>query len=122
VHQLCRHFLQPDLLSLLASELAEVAILAQAQRVVRLLSVFTVVRQLCAPVAVVARLAESFRVEWLVCVRAGVDLLRFALLFLNRLLQALLDVLHVGILGGIDKLLYLSIRLGLEFIFFLLFV
>lgn len=122
MHQLCRHFLQPDLLSLLASELAEVAILAQAQRVVRLLSMFTVVRQLCAPVAVVTRLAESFRVEWFVCVRAGVDLLRLAFVFLNRLLQALLDILHIGLLGGIDKLLNLSIRLGLEFIFFLLFV
>jgi hypothetical protein len=55
-------------------------------------------------------------------VRAGVDLLRLAFVFLNRLLKALLDILHIGLLGGIDKLLYLSIRLGLEFIFFLLFV
>lgn len=57
-------------MSLLAGELAEVAILAKAERMVGFVRVFAVDSQLRPPVAVIARLAIALGVKRLVSVRA----------------------------------------------------
>lgn len=78
------HLLHFNFLPLLACELAEVAVLAESERVIRFVSVIALVCQLCAAVAVVARLAESFGVEWLVMMRARVHRLLLALWLLGH--------------------------------------
>ena len=67
----------------LACELAEVAVFAESEGVIRFVFVVAVVRQLCATVAVIARLAESFGVEWLVTMRARVHCFLLALMLLG---------------------------------------
>ena len=58
------------LFSLLARKLSEVAVLAEPKSMVWLVGMMTVVRKLCAPALVVARLAESFSVKGFVRVGA----------------------------------------------------
>jgi hypothetical protein len=75
-------FSHSDLLPLLSSKLAEVAVLAQAKGMVGLIPVLTVVGELGSTVAVVAWLTETFCIERFVDVRASVDLFGFSLFFL----------------------------------------
>lgn len=87
-------------MSLFAGKLAEVAVFAQTQSVVGFVVVLAVRCKLRASVTMIARLAESFRVEWFVCVRARVHFLWFALLFLDNLPTLVLMALGDA-LGGI---------------------
>jgi len=86
-------------MSLPAGELAEVAILAEAERMVGFVRVFAVGSQLGPPVAVIARLAEALGVKRLVSVWACKHFLKFSPLPLShRLRRDHFDRLHVVIL------------------------
>ena len=83
--------------ALFARELAEVAVLAEAKRVVGPIGMLTLVGQLGPAMVVVARLTETFGVERLVRVFARCYLLGLSLLFLYHFAQLLVAGWRTGV-------------------------